>query len=149
VAALGWLYAILASFWVHLFQRGIVKNGERVYSGYRIGLWKIYWRLPVPVAIGVTLLSFVPILVVILWDGWPVTLILAIMTGVILLLWIALSPGSIVAISGVGPDSDSPVGASKMHRDIPASILKLVTFGLLPALGIGALLSLLIIRITG
>jgi hypothetical protein len=145
LTTLYWLYATLASFWPLLFARDFVKASERVAQGYRIGLWKIHWRLPIQAAIIVVLLSIVPILTVVFLDGWFVPVILAIMTVIILFLWMIASPGMILG-SKVLSEDDEGLALEIVSPGVNSrSILVLLLFGLLPALGIGAVLRWLLI----
>jgi hypothetical protein len=143
---LGWLYSVLASFWLHLFQRDAIKHYERVKSGYRIGLWKVYWRLPPRVAIAIALLSAAPILAAILFEGWPVILVTVVMTGVTIFLWLFAPPGHVIGFTGKDLDTSSPKLIPRAHSDLQLSIQRLVVFGIVPALGIGALLSWIVTR---
>ncbi len=146
LAALGWMYAAMASLWPMLFQRGIVKAGRREAMGYRIGLWKIYWRLPTRAAMVTALLSMIPILAVIFFDGGLVTVILVIMTGIILFLWMIGPPGMIIGFKMKGLKDGQPVLEAQNHRDAWRAILVLAIFGLVPAFGIGAVLNWILAR---
>ncbi len=146
LAALGWMYAAMASLWPMLFQRGIAKAGRREAMGYRIGLWKIYWRLPTRAAIVTALLSMIPILAVIFFDGGLVTVILVIMTGIILFLWMIGPPGMIIGFKMKGLKDGQPVLEAQNHRDAWRAILVLAIFGLVPAFGIGAVLNWILAR---
>ena len=141
LAALGWMYAAMASLWPMLFQRDVVKTGLREELGYRIGLWKVYWRLPTRAAIVVVLLSMVPILTVIFFDGWLVTVILATITGITLILWMIAPPGMIIGSVMKGLEDGHPVLEAQSRRNGLRSILVLAIFGLIPAFGIGAVLN--------
>ncbi len=146
LAALGWIYAGLASFWLHLFNRGIVKSGEREVWGYRIGLWKIYWRLPIHAAILVVLLSMIPLLAVIFFDGWVVTIILVVMTGILLALWMYSPPGTIIGFVQKGEKDGHILLEPSRHTDIARSLMIFTLLGLLPALGVGAVLNWMLTR---
>ena len=148
-SVLGWIYVLLASFWLHLFQRDAIRHYERVPSGYRIGAWKVYWHLPTRAAIVITLLSCAPLLAVIFLEGWPVTLILVFMTILTVFLWIISPPGHEIGFAARGLDTGSPKLIPNARYLLQVSILRLVILGLVPALTIGALLSRTIIRIAG
>jgi hypothetical protein len=141
VTVLGWMYAALASLWPLLFQRGVVKHAQRDKLGYRIGLWKVYWRLPTRAAVAVTLLSLTPILAAILLDGWLVALILTTITFIALTLWMIGPPGMVIGFSQKGLQGDHIMLEPKSHRPALWSIIRLAIFGLIPALGIGAVLN--------
>jgi hypothetical protein len=147
VAALGGVYAALASLWPILFQRGVVKHGRREASGYRIGLWKVYWRLPTRAAIAVALMSLVPIPVVVLLDGWLVALILTIITSLILTLWMVAPPGMVIGFSQKGQPRGPIMLEPRSHRPPLWTIIRLVIFGLIPALGIGAIVSWVLAKV--
>ena len=147
LAALGWMYEAMASLWPMLFQRDVVKTGLSEELGYRIGLWKVYWRLPTRAAIAVALLSMIPILAVIFFDGWPVTVLLATMTGITLVLWITGPPGMTIGSITKGLEDGHPVLEARSHRSALRSILVLAVFGLIPAFGIGAVLSWILARL--
>jgi hypothetical protein len=146
ISVLGWIYVLLASFWLHLFQRDAVKHYERVPSGYRIGAWKVYWRLPTRAAIAVALMSMVPIPVALLLDGWLVALILTILTFLILALWMIGPPGMVIGFSQKGQPGDPIMLEPRSHGPAIRSIIRLVMFGLIPALGIGAILNWVLAR---
>lgn len=141
LAALGWLYAALASLWPLLFNRGIVKSGERDKLGYRIGLWKIYWRLPTRTAVVIALLSAIPILAAVWMDGWLLTAVLATMTGLTLFFWLFAPPGMTIEYVQKGLKDGLPVLDARDHRGRSRSVLVFAIFGLIPALGIGAILN--------
>ena len=138
---LGWMYAALASLWPLLFEREVVKTGQREELGYRIGLWKAYWRLPTRAAIVIALLSLIPILGVILFDGWLETVILVVMSAIIFLLWMTNPPGMVIGFVGKGLEGGHLVLEPQRHRSALRSILIFGIFGLIPALAIGAVLN--------
>lgn len=141
LAVLGWLYAALASLWPMLFRRDIVKASRREELGYRVGLWKVYWRLPTRTAMAAMLLSVTPILAVIFVDGWLLTVILAVMTGMTIIPWVIIPPGMIIGFAEKGIEGGHPVLEAQSHRNGLRSLFILVVFGLIPALAIGAVLS--------
>jgi len=142
---MGCLYAILASLWPFLFQRDIVKSVRREKMGYRIGLWIVYWCLPARAAIVIALLSLIPILAVIASEGWLVTVILGFMTCVILLLWMTSPPGMVIGFSDAGMQDGHPVLSQRPQRLSFRTILIFALLGLIPGLGIGALLNWLLV----
>lgn len=147
LAALGWMYAAMASLWPVLFHRDAIQSCRRDAMGYRLDLWKVYWRLPTRAAILVVLLSAVPILAVILLDGWPVTVVLVAGTGITLALWMVAPPGMIIGFTVVDPDNSHPVLEPHSHRDTSRSLLVLAVSGFIPALGMGAVLGWMLTRL--
>lgn len=147
LTALVWTYVCFASLWFNLFDRGIVKTGTREEMGYRIGAWKVYWRLPTRAAIVILLFSITPILTLLLNNRGLTAAILTIMTGMILLLWLTNPPGMIIGFVDKSKEKGQLVLEPKIQRNHIRSVLVLAIFGLIPALGIGATFTWLVARL--
>ena len=147
LTVMGYLYAALASLWPYLFQRDMVKSVRREAMGFRIGLWIIYWCLPVRAAVLIMLLSLIPILVVVFLTGWLVILVLGLMTCLILFFWMFSPPGMVIGFADQGMQAGRPVIAQRPQKLGSRTILIFALCGLVPGLGMGALLNGILARI--
>ena len=128
LAALGWIYAALASVWPMLFDRAAIKHAIREELGYRIG-WRTYWRLPIRGAILVTLLSVIPLLAVTFLRGWLVAAVLTVVTGIIVFLWLLSPPGTRLAYAAKGREGSEILLGVQSSRNALRSIFFLVILG--------------------
>jgi len=140
LTALGWLYVALASLWPRLFDRELIKHAIPDPSGYRMG-WLIVWQLPLRVGLPLAILSALPILAAIFLRGWIVVAVSAVMLLVIVGCWLFASPGMRFGIVERAMSGGGPVFEMKRAGQFPRAVILLVVAGLLPAVGMGAVLS--------
>ena len=148
LAALNWAYAAFASLWLVLFSREAVKHGTREESGYRIGR-AIHWRLPGRMALVVMLWSVLPILGTLFLRGWLALILLALLTATTFLLWLIAPPGLRLVYGERGGEGGATAFELRPAGNPVRSIVVFVLFGLLPAVGVGAVLSWALARVGG
>ena len=92
------------------------------------------------------LLSTCILLSVGIWlNGWLRTVILVVMTGLNVGMWFFAPPGMVIGYRNIAPADSAPMLAGQGRRNLGRSILILLVLGVLPALGIGALLRWLLV----
>jgi hypothetical protein len=134
------LYVAAALLWPMIFNRGVVDHGIREAEGYRIGR-AVYWRLPTRAAAVVVLLAGLPILSVILFQGWIVTAVLLASSGITISLWLISPPGLKLVYREQVLDNGQRVFVLRRSSDMMRTLLTLVVLGLGPGLAVGTFLS--------
>ena len=148
IAALGWAYAALASFWPTWFQREAVKHGTHEAAGYRIG-WAVHWRLPAHLALGFAAFSGLPLLVVVIFHGGLATTLLVSLATAIVAVWLIGPPGLRLAYIETKLEDGQTVFELRPQTTLWRSLIVLIILGFIPALGVGAMLNWALITLIG
>ncbi len=131
LAILCWVYAFFASFWNHLFDREMIREGVREEIGYRIGR-AVHWRLPREGAFIMLGLGVLAVAVVAILPVWAAPWFLGLESTVVLVIWLIAPPGQRMLVSLAEPENGTDAPVQSERKPLRAVAVFLV-FGALPA----------------
>jgi hypothetical protein len=146
LAALGWIYCILAHLGPALFHRAVLRIATCQEDGYQVGR-ALYWRLSARVALLLAVISGAPLLAAgALSHGWA-AIVLGLIGVAQVALWLTQPPGRCLGISALpGGAGQPPLLVLQPIDPWWRGIVMLAVCGLAPACAAAWTLSIVGIR---